>query len=542
MAKILFINPVIREEDQPKHIPYGIALLAAIALQRGHQVQIYDANAWRKGFDVLEDVCAADEWDVIAIGSLTTAYTFIKSACEIARRVAPDSFIVAGGGFITSMPHEIMGWIPEIDLGVVGEAFITFPEVLQKIDQKDFDFSKTLGVCYRDQQGESQLTGIRPLISTLDVLPYPAWDLLPLEIYFKNSQMLYSEESYLCKRRIDINGSFGCSLVCKFCWHLGTTGDMTIGEDQQGKKAVRFSYGRSIRYHSPRYIVDMVKVLREKYKIDFVSFIDENLMTMDVASKRTWLYELCDLWIKEGLQPKSRRDGTPPQEGDGVYWSGTSHATLHRPETLARMYEAGCSHLVYGIESYDPVILKNLGKGTTVENNMSAVRICLESGIKPIPNIIIGFPQESFQSVRNTIVALQKLGIHAKPHFATPYPGSEWYFTYKDSIQAQYGGDLEAFIKDLGDASRPTAVISHKFSAMHLLGLQQIVMKRELRLLDQAEKHWANSDQSIRPVAVPQSSFNIIKKKVDAPIDTAGEESVAALSADDLSVAVQPLL
>ena len=46
MAKILFINPVVREEDDPKHIPYGIALLASIAIEKGHQVQVYDANAW----------------------------------------------------------------------------------------------------------------------------------------------------------------------------------------------------------------------------------------------------------------------------------------------------------------------------------------------------------------------------------------------------------------------------------------------------------------------------------------------------------------
>ena len=32
MAKVLFVNPVVREEDNPKHIPYGIALLAISAL------------------------------------------------------------------------------------------------------------------------------------------------------------------------------------------------------------------------------------------------------------------------------------------------------------------------------------------------------------------------------------------------------------------------------------------------------------------------------------------------------------------------------
>ena len=104
MAKILMINPIVREEDDPKHIPYGISLLAAIALEKGHLVQLYDENAWRKGPQVMESVCTADDWDVIAIGGLTTTYGSIKKTLEICRRVCPQAFIIAGGGFLTSMP------------------------------------------------------------------------------------------------------------------------------------------------------------------------------------------------------------------------------------------------------------------------------------------------------------------------------------------------------------------------------------------------------------------------------------------------------
>ena len=111
----------------------------------------------------------------------------------------------------------------------------------------------------------------------------------------------------------------------------------------------------------------------------------------------------------------------------GVYWSGTSHASLHKPEILKKMYTSGCTHLVYGLESFDQNILKNLGKGSNRKNNISSIRICLDSGIIPVPNIIIGFPEETFDSIRNPITALIELGIHAKPHFATAYPGSEWY-------------------------------------------------------------------------------------------------------------------
>ena len=73
------------------------------------------------------------------------------------------------------------------------------------------------------------------------------------------------------------------------------------------------------------------------------------------------------------MQPSSRRPGgkaAPKGEEPGVYWAGTSHASLHTPEILKLMYEAGCTHLVYGLESFDPTVLKKLGKGTTVKKNV----------------------------------------------------------------------------------------------------------------------------------------------------------------------------
>lgn len=521
MAKILLINPVVREEDKPKHIPYGIALLASLAMEHHHLVQIYDANAWRKGLDVIKQVCAADDWDVIGIGGLITTYGSIKKIVKICKEVSPQSFVIAGGGFLTCMPLEMMRWLPQIDLGIVGEGFMTWLEVLGKIDRRDFDFSDTLGVCYRDFKGLPILTAVRPNIRDLDTLPYPAWDLLPLDIYFSNSKLLYSEDAFTSKRRMDINGSLGCSLICRYCWHLGTTGDFIVEKNEQGEMDVRFTYGRNIRYHSPQYLVNMVKTLLKRYGIDFCSFIDENMMTMHVSSHRRWLFELSDLWIKEGLQPSCRRYGVQHNENcTGVHWSGTSHAGLANREVLMAMSKAGCSHLVYGLESFDPVILKRLGKGSTQRHNIECIKMTLDCGIIPLPNLIIGFPEESFSSIRTTLEWMVKLGIYAKPHFATPYPGSEWYYTYKDSIIEQYDGNLEAFVEDLADASKITAVISHRFSGMQLLGLQEILAKRDSRLLDQAEKHWSASEVYPPPLATPKDSFNIVKKKVDAPLET----------------------
>ena len=191
MAKILFINPVVREEDVPRHVPYGIALLAAIAMKEGHQVQVFDQNAWRTGPETLSGILKADSWDVIGLGGITTAYNSIKTIVKQANIICPESTIILGGGVLTSIPREIMGFLPEVNIGVIGEAFNTLPEILNMIDAKENNWSAINGIVFRDKENQLIVTEQRDLVENLDSLPYPAWELFPLEeIYFKNSQLI----------------------------------------------------------------------------------------------------------------------------------------------------------------------------------------------------------------------------------------------------------------------------------------------------------------------------------------------------------------
>ena len=149
MAKVLFINPVIREEDEPRHVPYGLALLASIAMRDGHQVQVYDANAWRASDDITAQVLKADRWDVIALGGITTAYRSIKRLVAMAKELAPPALVVAGGGFITSMPRDIMRFLPQVDVGVVGEGFVSFPALLRRVDAGRREWADVPGLVWR---------------------------------------------------------------------------------------------------------------------------------------------------------------------------------------------------------------------------------------------------------------------------------------------------------------------------------------------------------------------------------------------------------
>src|SRR2546426_7872851 len=181
MAKVLFTTPVIREEADPRHVPYGMALLASIAIREGHLVQVFDANAWRASDAVLTQVLKADRWDVIALGGITTAYRSIKHIVRLAKELVPQALVVAGGGFLTSMPHDIMRFLPQVDIGVVGEAFISFPELLRRGGGGNGDWGAVPRLIWREPPGQTPLHPQQPPLIDLHHPPPPAWELLSLQ-------------------------------------------------------------------------------------------------------------------------------------------------------------------------------------------------------------------------------------------------------------------------------------------------------------------------------------------------------------------------
>lgn len=487
MAKILFINPVIRQNEKPSHVPYGMAQLTAICIQNGHHVQVFDANAWRPTDAEICEVLGLDAWDVVAIGGLITTYGFIKKTLKYVKNVCPNALIVAGGGFITPIPFDIMKFLPEIDVGVIGEGYITLPEVLAISDDDAADWQEVKGIIYRDRDGKLVLTAARPLLTDVDSLPFPAWDLFPLDIYFRHSSLLLSEEAMLAKRHLGVIASYGCPYKCKYCFHLGLSGEIDIIEGSDGRQ-INITSKRHVRFHSPEYVVGMVADARRRFGIDFVSFLDENFAVL--GKKKKWFDEFSDRWMREGLQPQCMKYKTEhdPVRCQGVHWGTTAHPAVVNEEMLKRFKELGCAHLDYGLESFSDEILESIDKGATAEMNEKAVIDTMKAGIRPIPNQIIGFPDESFTSIRSNINAWEKLGIRSYPFLATPYPGSEWYYTFKDKILAQYGGHLEEFLLDLGDATRITAVISNKFNAVELLGLRELMVNKDMKRIDEYEK------------------------------------------------------
>jgi radical SAM superfamily enzyme YgiQ (UPF0313 family) len=488
MAKILLINPVIRYQDKPRHVPYGLAQLSAIILKEGHQLQIFDANAWRPTDNEIKSVLRTDKWDVIATGGLVTTYGFIRKLVKFAREESPSSLIVLGGGVITPIPYDIMNFLQEVDVGVIGEGYVTFPEVLRRVAIGKNKWDDIQGIIWRDSSGRSHLNPERPLINDLDKLPFPAWDLFPVEIYFRGSSLLLSEEAMLSRKRLEIMCSYGCRFSCKFCFHLGLSGELTTKKREDGELDVFLTHKRKVRAHSPEYVIELVKKAKDEFDIDFVVFLDENFAGL--ANDKEWFDKFSLLWKQMGFQPECVKQNREHDASfcKGIHWGTTAHAAQVNMDLLNRLRAIGCSYLDYGLESFSDKILKSLGKGSNSKKNEEAVVVTLKAGIRPIPNQIIGFPDESFESIKISVKAWDRLGIQNYPFMATPYPGSEWYFTYKEKILEQYSGNLEEFLLDLADATDITAVISKNFNSVELLGLRELMVNGDVKRIEEYEK------------------------------------------------------
>ena len=91
------------------------------------------------------------------------------------------------------------------------------------------------------------------------------------------------------------------------------------------------------------------------------------------------------------------------------------------------MKKAGCYLIETGIESGNNEILREMRKGITIEEAVSAAKIVKKQGIVVRGNFLLGFPTETEQTLNDTINAMVRFEGRLGYSIFTPYPGSEAY-------------------------------------------------------------------------------------------------------------------
>ncbi len=410
--KILLINPTIREHHLPFCFPAGLGVIAAIMVQEGHEVHVFDQNALRvSNEDMCRNLRKIKDIDIIGIGGLITTYAHLKCLVPGLREMFPFAKIVLGGG-VTIEPEVIFEHIP-VDFCVHGEGEHTFRELCDVIGGKGGDVSGVAGISYVAHDKNSVVTKPRPIERNLDQFPMPAYELFPSEIYFSNN-VIKNVVGIDCgtKRCATLLWSRGCPNKCTFCWRM---------------------MGKAVRFRSVNLVMEEIGFLRSRYGVDSYLFFDEC-----INAHRKRAIEFATQLIKSGY--------TAP-------WY--SHARVNNfDEDLARLFKrAGCIGLNFGIESGSKAMLAGMKKNVTPELASKAVAIAQESNIRPNCTFIIGMPGETKATVQESVRWIRRRQVRDYTFFfVTPYPGCELYFQplVQERIQERYG-TKDAFFSALGD-------------------------------------------------------------------------------------------
>src|SRR4030042_2090229 len=179
---VLLINPPVRSENiygrlaifSHKLPPLGLCYLASYLIGYGHKVEILDLYV--SNHINLIDFINAYQPDIIGVTSTTLSFPSANKTLKIIKSYYPEVITVMGGAHISAVPVETMNECADIAIGVIGEGEITFKELIDIIGQNQ-DLSGCRGIIYRKNNSIVK-TQPRPLIENLDMLPFPARNLL----------------------------------------------------------------------------------------------------------------------------------------------------------------------------------------------------------------------------------------------------------------------------------------------------------------------------------------------------------------------------
>ncbi len=364
--------------------PLGLAYLASIAREKGWTVKIIDGVTEELSKWDLIRIIKDFSPDVVGLTATTSAVLDAYDVARLVKEINPEVLVMIGGPHATFMAHEVLKECPYIDLVVRGEGELTFGELLERIERKG-DFSDVAGIAYR-KNGVIKENPPRPLIRDLDDLPFPAYDLLPVDKYVVDKV-----------RYAAIMTSRGCPYNCIFC-------------------SSSLQFGKKWRAHSVDRVIEEIKLLTEKYKVKEIEFLDD---TFTLNMKRA--KEIAKRIVDEKMD---------------ISWSASSRVNTFSYEVGEALHRAGAHTVYFGIESGSERTLKFIGKGISKRQALDAVAAAKKAGLNALGAFIIGFPYENEEEMKETIRFADKVGVDlAQFTIATPYPGTRlWDIATRENL------------------------------------------------------------------------------------------------------------
>jgi radical SAM superfamily enzyme YgiQ (UPF0313 family) len=301
---------------------------------------------------------------------------------ELARRVSPDSLVIAGGISASCSPRMTT------ETGLYDAVFVKDGEVslvqfIETVSAGHGNLAYVRGLWYQSEQGQICDTGdpVFPNLDETDLML--GLEAVNLDEYNLASQYFYGEKT------IHLITSRGCPHRCSFC-------------------VVHRVSGRRYASMSARKLIELLKSLKRKYGFRNFNF-DNDVFSLD----REFNIEFSHLILAE------------PELRD-IHWKITTRADFLDEETLELMYKAGLRYIAVGLETADKEVLDSTHKNLKLEAVEKATAKAQDLGIRVRYFIMVGLPGQTWESLEATAEFIRR----TKPDEAfvtteVPYPGSD---------------------------------------------------------------------------------------------------------------------
>ncbi len=408
---VVLINPnLVVQSNDPfttgiVYMPVGLAYVAASMRSAGISVQVIDAFAEKPGqarkvgnFSILgltpQEVAARVPADATAIFVFAINLTNHIAAADIVKALKDDNatiplVILENTQAVTAYAlQDVMSEFFEVgaDYVLTGEAEERAIRLVQYLAGNDASDSLA------DLDGLGTPTFYRPpagFLSNLNELPFPAWDLFPLENYW-NLRFAHGPQS--TGRYLPLLTSRGCPYPCRFC--------VVPATNQQRWRA-----------RSAANVVDEIEYYVQRFQVR--EFHIEDLdPTISDQRTRAIAQEICQRHLN-------------------ITWkivAGTKVETIRSEETIELMAKSGCRYISISPETGSPDVLKLMRKPFDLGHAVRLVGKMNQVGIFTQACFVLGFPGEKPEDLAQTwdlVRHLTQKGIDEIAIFIiTPVPGS----------------------------------------------------------------------------------------------------------------------
>jgi radical SAM superfamily enzyme YgiQ (UPF0313 family) len=276
------------------------------------------------------------------------------------------------------------------DFVILGEGEAALRELVAALES-GLETSHIPGIAYLDQGNNAVRTAARPVITDLDALPDPAWDLVDMEAY---RQIWLKRHGYFA---LNLATTRGCPYKCNWC--------------------AKPIYGNRYNSRSPERVVAEIERLMETRDVRYFWMADDIF-----GLKPGWVQRFRDLVQSKNLKFR--------------YKIQSRVDLLLKEDTIDALAASGLQQVWVGAESGSQKILDAMDKGTTVEEIRTASKLLKSKGIEVCFFLQFGYLGETADDIAATLQLVDEL----QPHdigisVSYPLPGTKFY----EKVRAMLG-------------------------------------------------------------------------------------------------------